>query len=124
MWRQYFSRREYQSNSGNQAHARISLAVYWEKLSEEESVFVKKLGWDSVFGVIRSDDIEDFIAKGIISIKDEVDNNFESSITFLTQKCNGRCMVKNQLENWYSVRLIIVRWPVIIKNKCLWIPLW
>ena len=34
--------REYQSNSGNLAHAHIILDVNIEKLSEEENVFVKK----------------------------------------------------------------------------------
>ena len=37
-----FYRREYQSNSGNLAHAHIILAVDIEKLSEEENVYVKK----------------------------------------------------------------------------------
>ena len=37
-----FYKREYQSNSGNLAHAHIILAVDIEKLSEEENVFVKK----------------------------------------------------------------------------------
>ena len=54
----------------------------------------KELGRASIFDGIRSDDIEYFIAKDIFSSKDEVDNNFESDITFLTHKCNDRCMVK------------------------------
>ena len=41
--KEVFDRREYQSNSGNLAHAHIILAVDIEKLSEEENVFVKKL---------------------------------------------------------------------------------
>ena len=32
-----FSRRDYQSNSGNLVHAHIIIAVDWDKLSEEES---------------------------------------------------------------------------------------
>ena len=55
---------------------------------------LKKLGWYSVFDVIRYDKIENFIAKNIISGKDEVENNVESAINVLTQKFKNRCMVK------------------------------
>ena len=57
-------------------------------------VFYKKLGLASVFCIITSDDIENFIVNNIISSKYEVDNNIESAINFLTQKCNDRFMVK------------------------------
>ena len=44
-----FSRRGYQWNSVNIAHAHIIIAVYWVKLSEEGNVFViKKRGRSSV----------------------------------------------------------------------------
>ena len=89
-----FSRRDYQSNSENIAHALIILAVDCEKPSEEERVLFKKLGQDSVFDVIISDEIEDFIEKNIISSKYEVYNNVESAIKFITQKYNDGCMVK------------------------------
>ena len=79
-----FYRRKYQWNSGNISHAHIILAVDFKKLSEEESVFVKRLGQGSVFDVIRSDKIDYFIANNTISSEYEVDNNVESSITFLT----------------------------------------
>ena len=73
-----FSKREFWSNSVNISHAYIILTIDWEKLSEEESVFVKKkLGQDSVFGVIRSDEIEKFIAMDIISSKGGVEHNVE-----------------------------------------------
>ena len=39
-----FSRREYQYNFGNIAHAHIILAIDREKQSEEASVFVRKIG--------------------------------------------------------------------------------
>ena len=40
-----FSRRNYQSNSGNIAYSHIILAVDWEKIIEEESVFVIFKTW-------------------------------------------------------------------------------
>ena len=57
-------------------------------------VFCKKLGLASVFCIITSDDIENFIVNNIISSKYEVDNNVESAITFLNRKFNDICMVK------------------------------
>ena len=57
-------------------------------------MFVKKLGQTSIFDVIRYDNIEYFIANNIISSKYEVENIFESGITFITHACNDICMVK------------------------------
>ena len=57
----------------------------------KRKVFLK-LGWAYVFVVIIYYDIDDFIAKNIISSKYEVDNNVESAIAFITQKFNDRCM--------------------------------
>ena len=57
-------------------------------------VFLLKLVQASVFDAIIYDDIEDFITNNIISSKDELYNNFESVITFITHKFNYRCMVK------------------------------
>ena len=54
----------------------------------------EKLGKASVFDVIRSGVIEDFIAKNIISGRYEVENNVESAINFLTHKYNDICMIK------------------------------
>ena len=56
--------------------------------------FQDKLGQASVFYIIRSDEIDDFIAKNIISNKYKVDNNVESVITFPDRKFNDICMVK------------------------------
>ena len=47
-----FSKREYQSNDGNPKYAHIILAVDREKLSEEKSVLVKKIGRASILDVI------------------------------------------------------------------------
>ena len=55
---------------------------------------LKKLRRASVFDVIISDEIENFIANNIIESKYEVGNIVESAITFITRKCNDICMVK------------------------------
>ena len=89
-----FSRSKYQSNYGNLERANIILAIYWQKISKEKSVFVGKIGRASVFDVIRYNQIWGFIAKNIISSKYEVDNNVESAINFITHKYNDICMVK------------------------------
>ena len=57
-------------------------------------LFLLKFVQASVFDAIIYDDIEDFITKDIISSKDEVYNNFESVITFITHKFNDRYIVK------------------------------
>ena len=61
-----FSRREYQSNSGNLAHAHIILAVNWLKLTEEQKVFVENLAKCSIFDVVKSNDIGNYLERGII----------------------------------------------------------
>ena len=62
--------------------------------------FCLKIGRYSVFGVIRSDEVEYFIPKNIISSKNDVDNNVELVMTFLNHKCNDRCMVKTSTDEF------------------------
>ena len=56
--------------------------------------FLLKFVQASIFDAIIYDDIEDFITNNIISSKDELYNNFESVITFITHKFNDRYIVK------------------------------
>ena len=68
-WRKvlaHFARREYQSESGNVAHSHIILAVDEKKLTEEELEFVNNLARGSIFDVVKSEDINDFIDRGLI----------------------------------------------------------
>jgi predicted GIY-YIG superfamily endonuclease len=89
-----FSRREYQSNSGNLGHAHIILAINWDRLTDEECEFVKNLARGSIFDVVRSDEIQDYIDRELIKSQDDVSPLVEDVDTFLTHKCNDRCLVK------------------------------
>jgi predicted GIY-YIG superfamily endonuclease len=90
-----FSRREYQSYSGNVAHSHIILAVDYKSLTEEESEFVNNLANGSVFDVVKSENIHEYVEKHLIPSKDSVHDLIDNGVAFLTHKCNDRCLVKN-----------------------------
>ena len=87
-----FARREYQSNSGNLAHSHIILAVDKELLTPKECEFVDNLGCASVFDVVKSENIEEYLEEGIISSIDDVDKRIQEADAFLTHKCSNRCV--------------------------------
>ena len=89
-----FSRREYQSNSGNLAHSHIILAINWERLIIEEREFVENLARGSVFDVVHSDDITEFINNEYILSQKNVMILIDGATIFLTHKYNDRCLVK------------------------------
>ena len=90
-----FSRREYQSFSGNLSHAHIILAIHWSALTTEEREFVKNLAKGSIFDVVKSEDIEKYKEMRLISSSEDVHKRIEDGALFLTHRCNNRCMVKN-----------------------------
>ena len=89
-----FSRREYQSLSGNLGHAHIILEVNWECLTVKEKEFVENLAKGSIFDVIKSEDLSKYKEMGIISSVNEVHGIISDAAIFLPHKCNNRCLVK------------------------------
>jgi predicted GIY-YIG superfamily endonuclease len=89
-----FARREYQSNSGNLAHSHIIIGINEAELTREQKAFVDNLACGSVFDVVRCDNIEKYIKKGIIHSQDEIPPLVDNAIAFLTHKCSNRCLVK------------------------------
>ena len=89
-----FARREYQSESGNVAHSHIILAVDEDQLSDEELEFVNNLAVGSIFDVVKCDDVEDYIKRGIIEHPDDIDDLVTNAALFLSHTCSDRCKVK------------------------------
>ena len=99
-----FSRREYQSNSGNLAHAHIILAVDWDQLDDNQRHFVKNLGRASVFDTVRSNEIPDYIRRKIISNPDDVHSKVNDAVTFLSHHCSNRCKVPSPITKELKCR--------------------
>ena len=71
-----------------------------------------------------------FISKNILSSKDEVENNVESVITFLTHRFNDRFMVKTSTDksrycmpNYFQMnsdntKQIFMDIPLTLTQKC------
>ena len=77
-----FSRREYQSNSGNLGHAHIILVIQWDALTNEERLFIENLAKGLIIEVLRSDDIESYLEQRIINNKNEVHERVEDAALF------------------------------------------
>ena len=89
-----FARREYQSESGNVAHSHIILAVDESQLSMEELEFVNNLAAGSIFDVVKCDDIQEYIDRGITQEPGNKDNLVKNTALFLSHTCNHKCKVK------------------------------
>ena len=89
-----FGRREYQSESGNVAHSHIILAIDWPNLSDDEKKYVENLARGSIFDVVRSHEIDEYIEKKFIRNVDDVDSRIDDASLFLSHKCSNRCLVK------------------------------
>ena len=125
-----FSRREYQSNSGNLSHAHIIIAVNWDALTVEERDFVNNLARGSVYDVVRSHEIPDYIDQELINSQDDVCTLVDDATIFLTHKCNNRCLVKTS-DGGFRCRMPrymnmtpdctkqhFIELPVIITEEC------
>ena len=79
-----FARREYQKESGNVAHSHIILAVDEENLTAEELNFVHNLAAGSIFDVVKSSDINDYIDRGLIRDQNDINGLSRNAALFLT----------------------------------------
>ena len=89
-----FARREYQKESGNVAHSHIILAVDEENLTAEELNFVHNLAAGSIFDVVKSSDINDYIDRGLIRDQNDINGLSRNAALFLTHTCSDRCLIK------------------------------
>ena len=94
-----FARREYESNSGNLTHSHIIIAINKKELSNEQIEFVNNLACGSVFDMVRSKDIYNYIQKKIIKSKEDVLVLVDKAIAFFTHKCSNRYLIETSDGN-------------------------
>ena len=89
-----FSRDEYQKESGNLFHEHFVLAILKATLDRDSERFVQDLLRTSAFDVIRTDEIESLMQRGLLKSQDEAADQVERARQLLQHRCNQRCQRK------------------------------
>ena len=89
-----FSRDEYQKESGNLFHEHFVLAILQATLDRDSERFVQDLLRTSAFDVIRTDEIESLMQRGLLKSQDEAADQVERARQLLQHRCNQRCQKK------------------------------
>ena len=88
-----FSRDEYQSESGNLFHEHMVFAIL-RRLDAETERRLFDLIRSSVFEVIKPDDIEPLINKGLLKSVDHAHEIVDKARRYLSHHCGPRCLIR------------------------------
>ena len=66
----------------------------YDKLSDEERIFVDYLGRGIICDIIRSDEVDTLIGKEIIMYEEDLYDVQKDAERFLTHNYNARCLVR------------------------------
>ena len=86
-----FSRDEYQKDKGNLFHQHLVWAHKKDELSHRSTRFFEDLIRTSVFDVIRTDEVQSLMDKGLLKSVDEANDVIDLAKTCLVHKCGQRC---------------------------------
>ena len=87
-----FARDEYQSDSGNLPHIHSMCKIDWDKLTNAQKSELDDLVRASIIDIIRYDEIDAMIEKGIFTSFNDIFDIQEKARIILPHFCNKRCM--------------------------------
>ena len=87
-----FSRDEYQEKAGNPFHEYMVIVIDKSSMTEEAIECVQDLLRTSVMEVVRTDEINSLIDKGLMKSADDYEHITDLAAKFLPHRCNARCL--------------------------------
>ncbi len=87
-----FSRDEYQEKAGNPFHEHLVMAIDTSSLSRDAEKSIVDLLQTSVMEIVRTDEMQSLIDKGLLKSVDDVLRTTDLASKFLAHRCSARCL--------------------------------